>query len=84
MECRAGCGACCIAPAISSPIPGMPAGKLAGQRCVQLDAEYRCRLFNLPERPLVCLAFVAEEQFCGATRSEAIQRLTILEEQSRP
>ncbi|HCL3974602.1 TPA: YkgJ family cysteine cluster protein, partial [Pseudomonas aeruginosa] len=26
MQCRAGCGACCIAPSISSPLPGMPAG----------------------------------------------------------
>lgn len=26
-ECRPGCGACCIAPSISSPIPGMPEGK---------------------------------------------------------
>ena len=36
MECRIGCGACCIAPSISSPIPGMPDGKPAGVRCVQL------------------------------------------------
>ncbi|MFS9540720.1 YkgJ family cysteine cluster protein, partial [Klebsiella pneumoniae] len=26
MECRTDCGACCIAPSISSPIPGMPQG----------------------------------------------------------
>ncbi|EQA7518310.1 YkgJ family cysteine cluster protein, partial [Shigella flexneri] len=24
MECRPGCGACCTAPSIFSPIPGMP------------------------------------------------------------
>ncbi|MDM6904545.1 YkgJ family cysteine cluster protein, partial [Enterobacter hormaechei] len=24
MNCRIDCGACCIAPSISSPIPGMP------------------------------------------------------------
>jgi Fe-S-cluster containining protein len=30
MPCRNGCGACCIAPSISSPIPGMPHGKLSG------------------------------------------------------
>ena len=29
-----GCGACCIAPSISSAIPGMPDGKPAGVRCV--------------------------------------------------
>jgi Fe-S-cluster containining protein len=27
MDCRVGCGACCIAPSISSPLPGMPRGK---------------------------------------------------------
>jgi len=27
IDCRSGCGACCIAPSISSPIPGMPNGK---------------------------------------------------------
>ena len=37
MDCRPGCAACCIAPSISSPIPGMPHGKPAGVRCAQLD-----------------------------------------------
>ncbi len=40
--CRAGCGACCIALSISSPIPGLPAGKPAGVRCPQLTADNRC------------------------------------------
>ncbi|MES1987412.1 MAG: YkgJ family cysteine cluster protein, partial [Pseudomonadota bacterium] len=26
MECRPDCGACCTAPSINSPIPGMPNG----------------------------------------------------------
>ena len=43
--CREGCAACCIAPSISSPIPGMPNGKPAGVRCVQLDNALRCLLF---------------------------------------
>ena len=43
MECRMGCGACCIAPSISSPIPGMSEGKRAGERCVQLDDDNLCR-----------------------------------------
>jgi hypothetical protein len=54
MNCRAGCGACCIAPSISSPIPGMPQGKPAGVRCIQLDEANRCRIFGRPERPAVC------------------------------
>ncbi|MEZ4830770.1 MAG: YkgJ family cysteine cluster protein [Caldilineaceae bacterium] len=56
MECRIGCGACCIAPSISSPIPGMPNGKPAGVRCIQLTDDNRCKLFGLPERPVVCAA----------------------------
>ena len=40
-SCRSGCAACCIAPSISSPIPGMPHGKPAGVRCVQLTADLR-------------------------------------------
>ncbi|MEN9889340.1 MAG: hypothetical protein RL559_1377, partial [Pseudomonadota bacterium] len=53
LACRPGCGACCTAPSISSPIPGMPQGKPAGVPCVQLDAQRRCKLFGLPERPAV-------------------------------
>jgi hypothetical protein len=34
IACRPGCAACCIAPSISSPIPGMPHGKPAGVRCI--------------------------------------------------
>ena len=41
MICRSGCGACCLAPSISTPIPGMPQGKPAGVRCVQLDEMQR-------------------------------------------
>ncbi|MDR8085529.1 YkgJ family cysteine cluster protein, partial [Acinetobacter baumannii] len=26
-QCRPHCGACCTAPSITSPIPGMPNGK---------------------------------------------------------
>lgn len=33
MECRSGYGACCIAPLILSPIPGMPDGKPMHTRC---------------------------------------------------
>lgn len=79
MSCRAGCGACCIAPSISSPIPGMPNGKPAGVPCVQLDENYQCRLFGYPERPAVCEAFAAEPMICGEHREEAIRILTDLE-----
>ena len=51
MDCRPGCGACCIAPSISSPLPGLPGGKKAGEPCPALLADYRCALFADPRRP---------------------------------
>lgn len=84
MECRAGCGACCIALSISSAIPGMPEGKPAGVRCVQLTADNRCALFGLPERPAVCVNLRPMEEMCGATAEEAVANIALLEEQTRP
>lgn len=78
--CRAGCGACCIAPSISSPIPGMPQGKPAGVRCVQLDDNNLCRLFGDPRRPRVCLVFDFDADLCGNSRSGALQRIEELEQ----
>lgn len=79
MECREGCGACCIAPSISSSIPGMPEGKPAGVRCINLDENYRCKIFTSPLRPTVCDGFKAEELFCGHNRFEALKILSELE-----
>jgi Fe-S-cluster containining protein len=84
MECRVGCGACCIAPSISSPIPGMPDGKPAGVRCVQLTEENRCRLFGKPERPAVCRRLQPSEEMCGRSREEALLRLELLEIATAP
>ncbi|MDA6067577.1 YkgJ family cysteine cluster protein [Idiomarina abyssalis] len=83
MKCRIGCGACCIAPSISSPIPGMPNGKPAGVRCVQLDDDNLCRLFGKQERPAVCGEFSADREICGESREQAIILLTSLEEDTR-
>ncbi|MAD53547.1 MULTISPECIES: YkgJ family cysteine cluster protein [unclassified Idiomarina] len=79
MDCRLGCGACCIAPSISSPIPGMPEGKKAGERCVQLDDDNLCRLFGDPRRPQVCSDFDATHDVCGDNREQALILLTRLE-----
>lgn len=84
LDCRAGCGACCIAPSISSPIPGMPQGKPAGVRCVQLTDDLRCALFGRPERPAVCVALRPSGAMCGADRDAALQWLTALEHATRP
>jgi Fe-S-cluster containining protein len=84
MECRIGCGACCIVPSISSPIPGMPHGKPAGVRCVQLTVDNRCKLFGKPERPAVCRALRPAEEMCGASTQEAFQILSLLERATTP
>lgn len=80
MECRAGCGACCIAPSISSPLPGMPNGKAAGVRCLHLTDDFLCAIFGHPERPSVCSGFAAEPDVCGNSRDEAIKLIGWLEQ----
>jgi Fe-S-cluster containining protein len=79
MDCRAGCAACCIAPSISSAIPGMPGGKPAGVRCVQLDEANRCKLFGRPERPAVCSGLQPSREMCGETNEHAMVFLARLE-----
>lgn len=80
MECRLGCGACCIAPSISSAIPGMPNGKAAGERCIQLDDNNLCQLFGQPQRPNVCLAFKPDPDICGDTNPIAMANLIELQQ----
>ncbi|QJE00393.1 YkgJ family cysteine cluster protein [Massilia forsythiae] len=79
VSCRPGCGACCTAPSISSPIPGMPDGKPAGVRCVQLDDRHGCRIFGQPGRPRVCASLQPSHEMCGASRTQAMLFLTELE-----
>jgi len=84
MNCRIGCAACCIAPSISSPIPGMPAGKPAGMRCRQLTDDNRCRIFGRAERPHVCRSLRPCPDMCGDSADEAMEKLTQLELATRP
>ncbi len=84
MNCRPACGACCTAPSISSAIPGMPDGKPAGMRCVQLDPAERCRLFGRPERPEVCRSLKPQPAMCGDSREQALAWLTRLEQATGP
>jgi Fe-S-cluster containining protein len=72
MKCRIGCGACCIALSISSPLPGMADGKPAGVRCIHLQKNYKCSIYNDPGKPKVCSDFKAEPEFCGSDREEAM------------
>jgi len=82
--CRAGCGACCIALSISSPIPGMPQGKPAGVRCLQLTADNRCAIFGRPERPAVCDRLRPLPEMCGESAAEALAHIARLEAATRP
>jgi uncharacterized protein len=84
MDCRPGCGACCIAPSITSPIPGMPHGKPAGVRCVQLGDDLRCLIFGRPERPAFCVGLRPSAEMCGDDRAHALLWLTRLDEATRP
>ncbi len=84
MDCRPGCGACCTAPSISSPIPGMPQGKPAGVPCVQLDDQMRCRIFGQTGRPAVCAGLRPSPDMCGTSRAQAQQILARLETLTRP
>lgn len=84
MMCRPGCAACCIAPSISSPIPGMPFGKPAAVPCVQLDGDLRCRLFGSPERPAVCSGLAPQVEMCRDSAAAALAWLTALEMATEP
>lgn len=79
MQCRPNCGACCIAPSISSAIPGMSNGKAAGVPCVQLDEHMRCKVFNAPTRPSCCAGLQPSLEMCGQNREEALVWLNTLE-----
>lgn len=78
MDCRPGCGACCIAPSISS------LDKPAGMPCPHLDAGLRCRIFGRPERPACCSGLQPSPEMCGETREHALHWLQTLEDLTRP
>ncbi|MGC1377769.1 MAG: YkgJ family cysteine cluster protein [Anaerolineales bacterium] len=84
MDCRFHCAACCIAPSITSPLPGMPHGKPAGVPCVQLNEELRCKVFGSPERPSFCAGLQPSAEMCGESRAYALAWLTRLEQTTLP
>lgn len=78
--CRPGCGACCIAPSISSAIGIWKNGKKAGERCYYLDENLLCKLIDSPERPKVCFNFNFDPIICGKNPEEAMKIMKELEE----
>jgi len=77
MDCHTPCGACCIAPAISSPLPNMPHGKPAGVRCANLGEDLLCSVYDI--RPPVCRNFTAALDTCGSDHEEALKLIGELE-----
>jgi uncharacterized protein len=71
--CRPGCGACCIAPSIST------LGKPAGEPCSHLDAAMLCTVFGKPDRPACCSGLQPSDEMCGDNREHAVRWLTELE-----
>jgi len=80
MNCRK-CGACCTAPSISSPIPGMPLGKPAGTKCIHVTENNECSIYE--NRPPVCRNYTPTIQLCGNSKKEALANLKKLEELTR-
>lgn len=62
----------------------MPTGKAAGFRCVQLDGDNRCAIWDDPRRPAVCGSLRASEEMCGETAMQAYIRLARLERLTVP
>jgi hypothetical protein len=73
MNCRPGCGACCIAPSISS------LAKPAGVSCAHLSRDFRCTIFGHPERPACCSGLQPSAEMCGSDRNQALAWLERLE-----
>jgi uncharacterized protein len=65
----------------------MPNGKPAGTPCIQLDEDFRCKLFGKPERPAFCGGLQPDVEMCGdkqQARTYAINWLSELELATRP
>jgi hypothetical protein len=58
----------------------MASGKPAGVRCIHLLDDYRCSIYNDPDKPKVCSDFTAENEFCGSSQEEAMKILYSLKE----
>ncbi|GAB1392463.1 hypothetical protein MASR1M60_06260 [Rhodocyclaceae bacterium] len=73
VSCRPGCGACCIAPSIST------LAKPAGVPCRHLSADFLCLIFGQPARPACCGGLQPSTEMCGDNREQALAFLAALE-----
>lgn len=79
IDCRKGCGACCIHISISSALPNHPNGKKAGERCKNLSNENACLIWDRPDFPDICKRFRAVKWVCGDNADEATINIINLE-----
>lgn len=84
MNCRSGCGACCIAPSISPSYPALPEGKPAGVVCPHLTDDRKCQLFGKPERPAACVGLRPQLEMCGESTEQAMATLLAWEDLTNP
>ena len=69
IDCRIGCGACCVWFKINEPFFGQPNGKASGERCFYLSDENICLIYE--ERPQACRNLVPRLSYCGTSNEEA-------------
>ena len=62
----------------------MAKGKPAGVRCVQLDNDGFCLLFNKPERPAFCVSLMPNHDMCADNAEQAMRFLGAMEIATRP
>ena len=51
---------------------------------MNLDEQFRCRIFASPDRPKVCGSLQPSEEMCGTCREEALAYLEELERLTAP
>jgi uncharacterized protein len=56
-------------------MPGYSEGKPAGVSCMHLLNDFRCAIYDDESKPKVCSDFMAEPDFCGSNREEALKIL---------
>ena len=85
MECRSNCGACCIAPTITSKLPNMPNGKPSGTYCINLElTTLQCKIWGSGAYPKFCKDYQPCEEICGSSRQEALANIYYLDEITSP
>jgi len=62
----------------------MPFGKPAGEKCIQLGDDMRCKIFGHPDRPQVCGSLQPNISMCQGSREQALEWIQNLEQATMP